>query len=151
MRKPTHADAELLLRLYDMRREPELRRARSWFGSQNFSNPEDVVQLYNNGSEEDRWLRMLITYWDLVAAMVNHGILHEELFFDTNGEDIFTWRKVEPWIGAIRATMRPTYLHNLESCANCHAAWRQKQIDAHNRKAAGRAKGGGARKRSKSR
>ena len=136
MRKPTHADAELLLKLYDLRREPELRRARDWFAGQAFEGPEAVVEIYNSGSEEDRWLRMLITYWDMVCALVNHGVLHEELFFDTNGEDIFVWKKCEPWIGAVRAKMRPTYVHNLETCAIRHAAWRQKKIDKHNRRAA---------------
>lgn len=151
MRKPNHADAELLIKLYEMRREPELRKARAWFGSQEFTSPDEVAAIYGTGSDEDRWLRMQVTYWDMVAALVNHGVLHEELFFDTNGEDIFVWKKVEPWIGAVRAKMRPTYLHNLESCATRHAAWRQKGIDEFTRKAAGagkaRAKSGKSKKR----
>ena len=147
MRKPSHADAELLLKLYDFRREPEMRRARAWFGQASLERAEDVLGFYGTGSEDDRWLRMVITYWDMVAAMVNHGVLHEELFFDTNGEDIFTWRKIEPVVGAIRAKMRPTYLHNLESCATRHMAWRQRQIDAHNRRGApGGRRGAGARR-----
>jgi hypothetical protein len=126
-RKPTHADAELLLRLYEIRREPEMRRARAWFAQADLNSWDKVQTGWMEGGDQDRWLRMVVTYWEMVATLVNKGVLHEELFFDTNGEDVFTWRRCEPWVEGVRAMMRPTYLGQLEACVRRHVAFREKQ------------------------
>ena len=125
MRKPTTADAELLLRLYELRRESELRRARKWFLAEfQPTGWEEISTTYLSHSDEDRWFRMTISYWEMVAALVNRDVLHAELFFDHTGEDIVTWKKCEPWIAGMRAAVRPAYLHQFERLVRAHEAYR---------------------------
>ncbi len=131
MRKPTHADAELLLRLYDIRREPELRRARQWFLSE--FKPGDwsgMKARYLSFTDEDRWFRMTISYWEMVATIVNRGVLHPELFFDHTGEALITWERCKPWIAGARADLRPTYLFQLERMVEAQLAYRKRSIAA---------------------
>ena len=127
MGKPTPQDAELLLRLYEIRREPEMRKARVWF--QTVYQPkswEETKPGYLKGSDEDRYLRMVSSYWSMVASMVNLGILNEDLFFSTNGEHFGVWAKVKNWVEGARKDMRPSYLKDLEILVAKHEAWRKK-------------------------
>jgi len=127
MAKPTHADAELLLRLYEIRREPELRRARAWLLSEfKPTTWADVKSRYLSHNEEDRWFRMATSYWEMVGTMVNRGVLNAELFFDHTGEDIVTWQRIEGLIPDARADIRPTYLHQFERMVLAHQAYRLK-------------------------
>ena len=96
MRKPTTADAELLLRLYEIRREPELRRARKWFLTEfNATEWSEIKAGYLKFADEDRWFRMTTSYWEMVATLVNRGALHAELFFDHTGENVVTWDRIK--------------------------------------------------------
>ena len=125
MRKPTHADAELLLRLYEIRSDPELRRARAWFLTEfKPSGWSEIRARYLSHSEEDRFFRMTVSYWELVATLVNREVLHAELFFDHTGEDIVTWERCKPWVEEARAGMRPTYLYQFERLVAEHQAFR---------------------------
>ena len=125
MRKPTPADAELLLRLYELRRESELRRARKWFLAEfQPTGWDEISARYLSHSDEDRWFRMTVSYWEMVATLVNRGLLHAELFFDHTGEDIVTWKKCEPWIAGVRAAVRPAYLFQFERLVQAHEAYR---------------------------
>jgi len=125
MRKPTHADAELLLRLYEVRRDPELRRARAWFLTEfKPGGWAEIKSRYLSHTEEDRWFRMTISYWEMVGTLVNRGVLHSDLFFDHTGEDIVTWERCTPWIADARADIRPTYLHQFERLVEGHRAFR---------------------------
>ena len=125
MRKPTHADAELLLRLYEMRREPELRRARQWFLTDFQPTGWMEIKLrYLSHSDEDRRFRMTTSYWEMVGTLVNRGVLHAELFFDHTGEDIVTWERCKVWIAEARADIRPTYLYQFERLVEAHQAFR---------------------------
>ncbi|NOT33081.1 MAG: hypothetical protein HOP12_02810 [Candidatus Eisenbacteria bacterium] len=127
MSKPTHADAELLLHLYEVRREPELRRARAWFLTQ-FKPGEwaEIKALYLSHSDEDRWFRMTISYWEMVGTLVNRGAMNAELFFDHTGEDVVTWERCKSWIVAARADIRPSYLYQFERLVAAHLAFRAK-------------------------
>ena len=128
MRKPTQADAELLLRLYELRRDPELRRARKWFLSEfRPVNWDEIAPGYLGHSDEDRWFRMTISYWEMVATLVNRDLLHAELFFDHTGEDIPTWERCKPWIAGARAALRPTYLCQLERLVKDHQEYRARR------------------------
>lgn len=131
MAKPTKADAELLLRLYEIRRDPEMRKARHWF--LHVFQPSDWEALKAHrmtGTEEDRYLRMVTSYWDMVSAFVMQGVLSDQLFFSTNGENVVVWNKVSPWIAGLRDEMkRPTYLKNLETVVQNHLQWRQEQTE----------------------
>src|SRR6185503_8794568 len=115
MRKPSHADAELLIRLYEMRRDPELRRGRMWFLTTfKPAGWSEIKSRYLSHDDEDRWFRMVTSYWELVGTLVNRGVLHDELFFDHTGEDVVTWERCKGWIADARADIRATYLYQFE-------------------------------------
>jgi len=131
MRKPTHADAELLLHLYEMRREPELRQARAWFLTEfKPTTWADIKSRWLGHADEDRYFRMTVSYWEMVGTLVNRGVLHEDLFFDHTGEDIVTWNRLKELIDDARADMRPNYLHQFETMVQTHAAHRARGIAA---------------------
>ena len=130
MRKPIPADAELLMRLYEIRRDPELRRARQWFLHE--FKPGDWSEIkarYMSFSDEDRWFRMTTSYWEMVGAMVNRAVLHPDLFFDHTGEDIATWERCKAWVAGARADIRPSYLIQFERLVAAHQEYR-KQVNA---------------------
>ena len=131
MRKPTAADAELLLHLYEIRRDPELRRARAWFLTEfKAADWAEIKARYLSFSEEDRLFRMTISYWEMVGTLVNRGVVHPELFFDHTGEHIVTWERCKPWIAGARADIRPTYLYQFERMVEAHLAFRARTIAA---------------------
>ena len=132
MSKPTHADAELLLRLYEIRREPELRRARAWFLTEfKPASWAEIKARYLSHSDEDRHFRMTTSYWEMVGTLVNSGVLHPDLFFDHTGEDIVTWDRCTSWITAARADLRPTYLYQFERLVEAHRAFRARTVAAY--------------------
>jgi hypothetical protein len=141
MRKPNHADAELLLHLYEVRREPELRRARAWFlTSFQARTWSEIKSRYLSHSDEDRHFRMTTSYWEMVGTLVNRGVLHADLFFDHTGEDIVTWDRCTPWIAEARADLRPTYLYMFEKLVADHRAFRARSIEEY-QKAQGKVSG----------
>ena len=126
MRKATAADAELLLRLYELRRDPELRRARQWFLTDfNAQSWTEIKLRYLTHTDEDRHFRMTTSYWEMVGSIVNRDVLHPGLFFDHTGEDIVSWERCKPWIAEAREDIRPTYLHQFERLAEAHQAYRK--------------------------
>jgi hypothetical protein len=149
MRKPTTADAQLLLQLYEMRREPDLRRARKWFMSEWTPGTwADIKARYLSNEDGDRFFRMTTSYWEMVGALVNRGVLHAELFFDHTGEDIVTWNKIAGLIPDARADIRITYLFQFEKLVADHQAYRKRTIEAAKKKRAGAGSArGGARKK----
>jgi hypothetical protein len=106
-------EAGLILELYTLRREETMRQARDWFFRE--FNPESMAD-FNSAmfSAHSGHLRMVVTYWDMAAALVNHGALSLELFDDCNGEHIGTFSKIEPLLGEIRAMIGPRFALNLE-------------------------------------
>jgi hypothetical protein len=127
MAKPTHADAELLLHLYEIRREPELRQARRWLLTEFKSTTwAEVKSRYLSHVDEDRWFRMATSYWEMVATFVNRGAVHAVLFFDHTGEEIATWDRIKHVIPDARADIRPTYLIQFEKLVAAHQAYRKK-------------------------
>ena len=85
--KPTHEQAQLHLQLYDMRREARLRQARDWFFQHYFpSNLDDAMRIAAPGTENGTFAMMVFGYWDQACALLNYGLLHEDLFFETSGE-----------------------------------------------------------------
>ena len=127
MPKAAPHDAELILKLYEIRRDPEMRRARAFMMSEYAATSWDEIRPhYLTGNELDRHFRMVTSYWEMVAAFVNRGLLNEELFFDTHGEDIVIWKKIEPIVKGARKQIRPTWLWNLERMARRHQTWRER-------------------------
>src|SRR5262245_56582538 len=127
MRKPTADDAQLLMRLYEIRRDPELRQARKWFLTQfKAKDWSEIKANYLSHQDEDRWFRMTTSYWEMVGSIVNREVLHPELFFDHTGEDIVTWERCKPWIAGGRADIRPSYLIQVERMVAAHLEYRKK-------------------------
>jgi hypothetical protein len=108
-----HEEANLILKLYELRREETMRKARDWYFGQ--FNPESIAD-FNNAlfSEQSGYLRMVLSYWEMAAALVNNGAISVELFADTNGEHYSVFYKVEPFLAEIRAGFGPQFLASLE-------------------------------------
>ena len=101
--RPTYDDANLILRLYDMRREERMRKARAWFtASFKVKTLDDLQKIAPVGSDENASYRMIVTYWDMVASFVLRGVLNEELFFDNSAEMWFTFAKLQPFLKEVR-------------------------------------------------
>ena len=105
--------AELILKLYDLRREAVMREARNWFFSFNPESFEDVQRAAMG--EHSAHLRMVTTYWDMACSFVNHGAIDAEMFNDANGEQVFVFAKLQPFLAEIRANNgNPNAFRNLE-------------------------------------
>ena len=97
--------AEVILKLYDMRREETMRKARQWMAT---FNPQSVEEIGSAvAGEHSAYLRMVTTYWDMACALVLQGAIDEEMFNETNGEHIFIYAKFEPFVEEIRAKFGP--------------------------------------------
>ncbi|MGH9747121.1 MAG: DUF4760 domain-containing protein [Candidatus Acidiferrales bacterium] len=124
----THEQVNLMLKLYDMRREAKLREARDWFAA-NFhpKTMEDVMKICPFGTTENTYMRMVAGYWDMVASIVNRGLIDEDLFFENTGEQWGVWEQLKPVVGAFRATFsNPKFLSSLEESCKRYDVWREK-------------------------
>jgi len=123
-RRPTYEDANLLLRLYELRREARLRKAREWF-IKNFhaSTMEEFQKLCPPNSEENAFYRMVVSYWDMAASFVAAGILHEGLFTQNSRELLLVWERIHDIVPALRKTFKNANLsRSLETTANAMVA-----------------------------
>lgn len=129
MGQATHEQANLMLKLYELRREPRLRQARTWLVEQfSASSVEEVAKKYPPGSGENTNLRMTVSYWDMVASIVNHGLIDDELFFESNGEAWTVWERIRELMPAWRALFKnPDLFANLEQLAQRYEAWRERK------------------------
>lgn len=103
-RLATANDAELILKLYDLRREAVLRKARHWvlFDFHPTTAQEIVNTMRDFSSEHSDWLRQVISYWEMAASLVVHGTVNVDLYLDSNGEGLFLYNKLEPFAGEIQ-------------------------------------------------
>jgi hypothetical protein len=116
--RPTYDDANLVLKLYDMRREPRLRTGRAWFAAhfKGVSTLEQFQKLCAPGTDENASFRMTTTYWEMAASFVTSGVLNEALFYESGRELLFVWERARDYIAAFRnANSDQTYLKNLET------------------------------------
>ena len=107
-------EAGLILKLYELRREDTMRKARDWFWMFNPQSLEDFNNTMLGDKEQSGYMRMVYSYWDMAAALVNHGAISMEFFNDTNAEHIGVFSKFEPILGEIRAVAGPGFLASLE-------------------------------------
>jgi hypothetical protein len=106
--------ADLILKLYDLRREAKMREARSWIFSFNPQSADEYIQTMRN-PEVGPLLRMVTSYWDMAAAMVKHGAIDAEMFADTAGEHIIIYAKIQPFLEEFREKINnPKAFGNLE-------------------------------------
>jgi len=112
-------DAQLILQFYELRRESRLREARAFvLGRFKAKDVEELNDLCPPGSEENAFFRQVLTYWDMVSAIVKRDVLEKELFYETNGEITAVWEKVKHLIPELRDKFdNPAFLENLEEVA----------------------------------
>ena len=123
--RATYDDVNLILKLYEMRRDERLRAARAWF-SANFKarTLEEWQKLCPTGSDTNASFRMVTTYWDMVGSFVAGGVLHAELFYQTGRELLFCYERVRDLLPELRdAYKNPNELKNLETTAKAFIVW----------------------------
>jgi hypothetical protein len=124
----TYDDVNLILRLFELRREQKLRAARDWF-SKSFkaSSLDELATLCPLGSEENAYFRMVISYWEMVASFITSGVLNQELFFQSGGEMLFVWERFKHLVPETRERYKnPALYRNLETVANAFVQWMSK-------------------------
>ncbi|MFZ0759385.1 MAG: hypothetical protein WAM69_05480 [Candidatus Sulfotelmatobacter sp.] len=105
-RKATATDAQLIMQLYDLRREAEMRKARNWwFGEFWPKTADDFLKIaFTHGTQENNWLRQVSGYWNMAASFVLYGALNNELFLQpaVSGEMFIMFAKVQPFLKELR-------------------------------------------------
>ena len=131
--KPTHEQAQLHLQVYDLRREARLRQARDWF-QQNFQadTMEEAMRIAPMGTEHGAFFGMVIGYWEQACALLNYGLLNEDLFFETSGEFFGIWEQIKTTLPKFREAFHdPNMLSNLEKAAKRFEEWSEKRSPGH--------------------
>jgi hypothetical protein len=125
-------EAGLILKLYELRREETMRQARDWYFRE--FNPESFAD-FNKAmfGEHSGHLRMVVTYWDMAASLVNNKAIDQQLFMDCNGEHIGVFSKVEPLLGEIRSNYGPQFAGNLERLIDSIPDGRKRSADTRER------------------
>lgn len=133
MANPTHEQAQLQLKFYDLRREARLRQARDWFSKNYFAdNFDEAMKIAPMGTEAGTSYMMVVSYWDQACAYLNHGLLHEDLFFETSGEFFFVWERLKPTIKEGRKRFsNPLFLAHLEKAATRFETWIEGRAPGH--------------------
>ena len=112
-----HQDVALILKLYELRREEGLRRARRWYFAEfNPQSVDDILKVWGSGHDGSAHFRMITSYWDMAASLVNNGAIDEQMFNDCNGEHLFVFAKIEPILEELRQTWnQPDMMKNFET------------------------------------
>jgi hypothetical protein len=137
MAQSTHADAELILKLYDTRREAEIRKARQWWTATFWpESADEVIKVMRSmGSQENAWLRQVLGYWSMASSFVIHGVLNEDLFLEPSfsGEMFFIYAKLEPFLKELREKLQnPLLLANLEKLIHTQKGQERYQVISRN-------------------
>ena len=133
MANPTHEQAQLHLQIYEMRREARLRQARDWFFKNYFAdNMEDAQRIAGFGTEGGTFTMMVVSYWEQACALLNYGLLHEDLFFETSGEFFGVWERVKATVPGFRKMfVMNQYLANMEKAAQRFETWIESRSPGH--------------------
>jgi len=121
----TYDDVNLILRLYELRREEKMRAARDWF-AKNFkaATLEEFNAICPQGSEENAYVRMVLSYWEMVASFITSGVLNQELFFQSGGELLFVWERFRTLLPVSREQYNSKHVYrNLETVAQAFIQW----------------------------
>lgn len=112
---PDHHDAELLLKIYDLRREAVMRESRDAINRDFWpKNEAEALAILQPEHPLNRAYRQTSTYWEMVYGMAKHGVVHTEFLLESNGEGLLLFARLEPWLAAIRAATSPRALKNAE-------------------------------------
>jgi len=131
--KPTHEQAQLHLQVYEMRREARLRQARDWFFKNYIvENFDDAFRIAPPGTENGALAMMVMSYWEQACALLNYGLLHEDLFFETSGEFFGVWEMIKPTVPQARERfVNPHWLGHLEKAAKRYESWIESRSPGH--------------------
>lgn len=131
--KPTHEQAQLHLQVYDLRREARLRQARDWFQQNYKANTfEEAMSIAPFGSEQGTFVGMVLGYWEQACALLNYGLLNEDLFFETSGEFYGVWEALKPTAAEFREKfVDKNLLSNLEKAAKRYEEWYERRSPGH--------------------
>ncbi|HZS57386.1 MAG TPA: hypothetical protein VFA65_23505 [Bryobacteraceae bacterium] len=127
--KPTYEQARLHLQVYEERREERLRKARDWF-AQNYwpQSFEEAMQIAAPGTEGGTYFMMVVSYWEQACALLNYGLLHEDLFFETSGEFFGIFERIRPGLQQGRDQWKnPYFLAQMETAAKRFEEWSEKR------------------------
>ena len=127
--KPTHEQAQLHLQVYDLRRETRLRQARDWFQANYHAETlEEAMKIAAPGTEHGAFLGMVIGYWEQACTLLNFGLLHEDLFFETSREFFGVWEQLKTVVPQFRQAFKdPNLLGNLEKAAKRFEEWSEQR------------------------
>jgi hypothetical protein len=130
---PTHEQAQLHLQVYDLRREAKLRQARDWYFRNYFVETlDDSNRIAPPGTENGALTMQVLGYWEHACALLNYGLLHEDLFFETSGEFFAVWERIKPIIKEGRERFKnPLFLAHLEKAAQRFEAWSESHAPGH--------------------
>lgn len=131
--KPTHEQARLHLQIYEMRREARLRQGRDWFfRNYHVETIEDAMRIAAPGTEGGAFVGMVLSYWEQACALLNYGLLHEDLFFETSGEFFGVWELAKAVVPQTRDRWsNQNYLAHLEKAARRYEAWIESRSPGH--------------------
>jgi hypothetical protein len=134
---PSYQDAELVLKLYDLRREAVMREARNWMATFNPQSIDDVVKVMSDfSSKQNAYLRQVCGYWEMVAAFIVHGTLNRELAFDTLGEMYFVYAIMQPVIEEFRKKFNsPEFFKNVQKVVESTPEGRERVSHVQKRRA----------------
>jgi hypothetical protein len=131
--KPTHEQAQLHLQVYDLRREARLRQARDWFFKNYIVETfDDAMRIAAPGTEGGTLAMMVISYWEQACALLNYGLLHEDLFFETSGEFFGVWERLKPIVPEMRERfVYKQFLAHVEKAAKRFESWMENRSPGH--------------------
>src|ERR1700737_4534227 len=133
MVQPTHEQGQLQLQIYDLRREAKMRQARDWFfRSYHVGTFDDAMRIAAPGTETGALAMMVFSYWEQACALLNYGLLHEGLFFETSGEFFGVWELVKPIVPQARERfVNKQFLAHLEKAAQRYETWIESRSPGH--------------------
>jgi len=131
--KPTHEQAQLHLQIYEMRREARLRQGRDWyFKNYVVENFDQAMRIAGPGTETGALAMMVLSYWEQACSLLNYGLLHEDLFFQTSGEFFGVWEMAKPMVPQAREKFaNKQFLANLEKAAQRYETWIESRSPGH--------------------
>jgi hypothetical protein len=111
-----HGDAQIVLRLYDFRREAQMREARKWIVGEWWpQSAEDILKVVNSfGTVENQHFRQVFSFWEMASSLVHRGALNGDLFDDWSNELYFCFAKMKPYLKQIRESVGPKAYSNIE-------------------------------------
>ena len=131
--KPTYEQAQLHLQVYEQRREARLREGRDWFfKNYQVATIDDAMRIAAPGTEGSKFAGMVLSYWEQACALLNYGLLHEDLFFETSGEFFGVWEQVKAIAPQARERFKMNgYLAHMEKAAKRYEAWSETHSPGH--------------------